>query len=238
MAPAIKLGFCGASIRMLLLIMNAIFFLLGLMVFVTAAVLKWGSSLTDYLKIDGIQELVGLTSINSVTTFLLILGAFIIVVSVSGFIGAKFNNRFFLITYTVILVLLFLAHGIGLIVLLVDSSTFEDEFKKDFNSTIKNLVNSSVPVDKYNETCSLLLSVSKVFKCCGADNVEDLPSIQREKCCTNYATAKYKNGCTPVIIDDIKSNAFNLIVIPSLVVLVVELFGIILVPFLIGRIRK
>jgi hypothetical protein len=216
--------------------LNRIFFILGVMVFVTAAVLKWGSSLTDYLNIEGIQDLVGLSSINSITTFLLILGAFIIVVSVSGFVGAKFNNRFFLIAYTVILVLLFLAHGVGLIILLVDSSTFEDEFKKDFNSTINILVNSTASREKYNETCTLLLSVSKVFKCCGADKVEILPIETRKKCCTNFETVK--SGCTPVIIDDIKSNAFNLIVIPSLVVLAVELFGIILVPFLIGRIRK
>jgi hypothetical protein len=76
-------------------------------------IFRWSSDfITGKFDVEELKYLIDLTAVDSVSLGLLILGAFIIILSIIGLIGACKQSRFFLIIYEIIIILLFLAHGI------------------------------------------------------------------------------------------------------------------------------
>ena len=138
-----KTGCCGSLIRVFLGIVNALFLLIGLAVFIIAAVLRWnsGSILNKITNSEAIQSIISVAALNAATIVLLAIGAFIILLSLVGLLGVICANRFFLVIYEVVIILLFLAHGVTLIVAAVKSSDIEDEFRKSLNRTIDDINN-------------------------------------------------------------------------------------------------
>ena len=75
-----------------------------------------------------------------------------------------------------------------------------------------------------------------MFKCCGYKGIFDFPVGAQQFCCEK--TDLNQPGCAEKVVDDIKGNALELLIIPNAVVLGAELIFIIAVPFLIGRLTK
>ena len=232
----VNLGFCGSSIRFLLIIINVLFFLMGLIVFIIAAVLKWTTVFNTFVNIKEIETLVKLGSIESVATVLLIVSVFAMIVSVVGMIGAKYANKFFLITYEIIVVLLFLTHGIAALVVAVGSSKLQSEFSDAMNKTIDNINSNETMPDVFDKDCNLMRNLSSVFKCCGANGPWDFTNATFSfECC---APEDYQVGCTDKIIKDVVEYSIHMIVVPSVIILLVEIFAILMVPILICRASK
>lgn len=78
------LGGFGSTIRFALMVVNFLFFIIGLVLCITACILKWGTSLTKLINIDEVKDIVNSESINNVATLLLILSVFIMIVSLIG----------------------------------------------------------------------------------------------------------------------------------------------------------
>lgn len=114
----VKVGCCGGMIRVLLILINSIFFLIGLTVFIVAAILRWGSdSILSKLSGDAdIQSVINLSAVDAVSIALLALGGFIICVSLLGLAGSCCANKCFLFVYEAIVVALFVSHAIVLTV--------------------------------------------------------------------------------------------------------------------------
>lgn len=228
-------GFCGSLIRILLTIINVVFLLLGISIFVVAAVLKWSKdSFIKQLLDDAEASLIlDLTSFDEISIGLLVLSGAIIVVSIVGLIGACCASKFFLIIYEIVLVLLFFGQLALLIVVLVKAPEIEKSFKKELNETF-----ASINEDNVVEKCKPLHVISEVFKCCGVNGPQDfdiLPVELRDNCCFDM---NYQKGCADKVVNDINNNSLEFIIIPNIVVLSVELIIIIAVPFLIGRLSK
>lgn len=110
----VKTGCCGDLVRVLLIIINSIFFLIGLTVFIIAAVLRWGSS-SILSKLSGdkeVETILNLSAIDAVSVALLALGGFVIIVSLLGLVGACCANKCFLFLYEAVIVALFIGHAI------------------------------------------------------------------------------------------------------------------------------
>ncbi len=229
-----NLGFCGSSVRFLLIIVNCVFLLMGLIVFIIAAVLKWTTIFNTFVNIKEIETLVKLGEIESVTTLLLIVSVFAIIVSILGILGAKFSNRFFLIIYEIILVLLFLTHGIAALVVAVGSTSLENGFKEAMNKTVNTLNSNETMPDVYERECQLMHDISELFKCCGGSGPFENENVTMA-CCTSDSTDV---GCTDKVINDVVKYSVHLIVIPSVIILLIEFFAIVTVPFLICRVSK
>ncbi|CAF1138478.1 unnamed protein product [Brachionus calyciflorus] len=217
--------------------LNAFLLILGLVVFITAAVLKWSTILNKFTNIKGIDVLVKAGSINTISLVLLIIGGFIILLALFGLFGSKYKKTFFLKIYEVIIILLFLANGISILVLIFDSNKIEKEFKKQFNSTVFEIVDDFNNNKTYTEKCDLSYAVSEIFKCCGSNSPMDFNGTDLAKICC-YKSQVGTPGCTNIVVDKIKSNAFYLLIIPSCIILATELTNIILVPILIRKIRS
>lgn len=104
------------------------------------------------------------------------------------------------------------------------------------NVTIKDLNSNSTSPEKVTAECHSMRILSDIFICCGYDGPQDFVynTTFATECCKQ---GTYK-GCADTIVNEIKSNGINLVVIPNFVILGFEFVIILLVPFLIGRIRR
>lgn len=231
----LNLGFFGSSVRFILIIINLVFFLMGLIVFIIAAVLKWTSLFNNFVNIQGVDTLVKLGSIESVSSVLLVMGAFAVILSLLGLFGAKYGNKFLLLSYEVIIILIFLTQGISALVIGTASSALETEFRNSMNKTIDSINNNDTSTEVFDRECKLLRDVSSIFKCCGANGPSDFVNASlAEQCCFG----DYDIGCTDKVVKDVVDYSTSLIVIPTILISIVEFLAIVMVPILICRISK
>ncbi|CAF1146777.1 unnamed protein product [Brachionus calyciflorus] len=232
-----RTGFFGSIIRIILAIVNILFLLIGFAVFIAAAILRWSkdSILNKIATNDVLKPILNVTAINDVSLILLILGAFITVLSIIGLCGACCANRFFLGVYEIVIVVLFISHGIVLVVAAFKSGTIENEFRKALNQTVFD-VNSDKTDEEYKmERCSALKLISEIFECCGLNGPNDFTNATYvTECCYGSST----DGCGDKTVKSFKENGVNIIIIPNSIVLGLEFLIIVLVPFLIGRITR
>jgi len=64
-------------------------------------------------------------------------------------LGALCASKFFLITYEVLLVLVFLGHGILLLVATFKSSEIENNFRKELNKTVDVINNPNSTISEF-----------------------------------------------------------------------------------------
>jgi hypothetical protein len=232
-----KIGCCGNMVRFLLLIVNSLFLILGLTVFIAAAVLKWGNNdFSKFADLPYVDDIVKVGTIGTIAVTLMVIGGFIIVLSVIGIIGVKFLNKFFLVIFEIIICILFLSHGIAILVLLFGSSSIESDYKEAINKTVTNINEGT----DYTKNAQFMQSLSGLFHCCGSKGPSDFKNstILKDCCLEEKDTGKYwTEGCSDKSVQTIKDSSLNLLVIPSGIILVVELFSIIMVPCLIGKTR-
>lgn len=229
-----NLGFFGSTIRLTLLLINVLFLIAGIALLILACILKWGTSLTDFLKIDKLEELIKVGSLSTVSTILLILSVFIILLSFLGFLGIKLMNKFLMIVHEVVVILVFLTHLVSVLVVVFAFPTIEKGFKREFNATIEDLNKNGTSPDDFKTKCQISLDLSKTFKCCGFNGPSDFTQPWLVKDCCDKDN-DYKDGCTEKILKSIKGLTTNLTIIPSVILLVIEFFSIVMTPILICK---
>ena len=227
---------CGSLFRFLLAIINILFLLIGIALVVTTSLLKW-SNISRLKEIQGLDTALNVTSIDAVTIALLCIGGFIVFLSFIGLIGACCSNRCFLVIYQIITLILFIAHTITLIGLLLITPKIEQQYRIMFNTTINDINASPSNQTNFNTSCTIMFAISSLFQCCGGVNgAKDIISpMNREKCCMNVTLER---GCVDVTLDWFKINSKNYLIIPTSVIILFELIAIASVQFMIRSMRK
>ncbi len=232
-----NLGCCGSVLRVILMIINLLFLLIGLAVFIIASIIKWSPSLfiNKITNNPAVNSILNITVLDDVSIALLVIGGFIILLSLIGLLGVCFSSKFFLILYEIIIIILFLAHGITLLVVIFSSGTFENAFKQALNNTMDTINDPATSEKDLNTECTVMNGLSEIFKCCGANSRHDfLNKTLALKCCVNGTN----DGCSDRTIKVINDNAVSILFLPNGVILVFELILILLVPFFLNRIKK
>jgi hypothetical protein len=247
-------GCFGSFIRLVLSLINLIFLLFGIALFLSSAFLKWGDlSMLNRAVGDlrQVKTVLDMSTIDFLSIALMILSGTIILISLFGLIGACCANRFFLVVYELVIIVLFLSHGVLLIACGLKSSDVEKEFRNSLNKTVQDLRRFSLDQNIMNNTnnTSLLQQedlfkskqqtmffLSEMFECCGANGLRDFDDNEAllNKCCS----VKVNRGCADTIVSEIKANGINIVIIPNSVILCFEFIIILIVPFLIGRITR
>ena len=232
----ISLGICGSFLRCILTVINVLFFLIGLTIFIAAAILRWSPS-TIVGKItnnQAVNSILNVTIINDVSIALLVIAGFIIFVSCIGLLGVLCNSKCFLYIYEVIIIILFLAHGIALLVATLTSTTIENQFRSALNNTMDK-INNPATKDQLDAQCKIMRALSEIFECCGATGRSDfLNQTVALDCCMNNTNA----SCSDKTVSSIHNNAVSLVFVPNGVILLFELILVLLIPFFISRISK
>jgi hypothetical protein len=164
----------------------------------------------------------------------MIIGVFAIILSLIGLLGLCCLNKCLLIVYEIIIILLLLSHGIALLVLVFGKDGLEKTFKSSIETLVDDLNKNNST--NFNTSCQTMLGLSKIFKCCGNSGSSDFNSTSTIiKCCENENVII---GCTEKIVSVITDNSINYLIIPSSVILIIELIVIIVTPFIISHISK
>lgn len=226
-------------LRILLLIINSIFVLLGLGLIITTCILRWGNIIDISLlnELQGIQNLN--IVLNGVPTALIVYACLIIIIGLIGIIDVWFSKRFLLIFHEVIVIIIFLIHLAVLIVILVSWPNIELQFQKEINKTLEDINNK---VDLFNlaellnleKQCNLLLDVSKKYDCCGITSPTDFNFLIRLKCCK---VPLPNQGCLSLMLNKTKEFSIFLIALPMGFIFFIVVLSIILVPILIKNLR-
>ncbi len=88
---------------------------------------------------------------------------------------------------------------------------------------------------QFKDKCDLMKVLSTVFECCGSAGPNDFfNQTNVETCCVS---TKYV-GCAEKTVETIKSNAVEIVLIPNVVFLVLELILILVIPCLVTSIRQ
>ena len=231
------IGCCSSIYKTILICFNVLLFIIGLLVTIFAAVVKT-KGFKDLIGLKELNDIINLAQINIITILFLSIGVFVIFISLVGLLGLWCLNKFLLYFYELIVILLFLAHGISLIVLVFDRSAIEKEFKKGMVKLVDNLNTLSNTTEKYDYDCQQMKALSNLFNCCGDKSPSDFynNTFTLTGCCAEKSIIS--TGCTQKTIDDITKNAVNYLIIPSLVMLGAELAVITLTPLIIKKIRR
>lgn len=224
-------GTCGIITRILLGIINVIFLLVGIALVVTSCLLKWGN-LGNLGNYKAVATATSIIAIDGVSIALICIGGFTIFVSLLGLFGLACSNRCLLVFYEIVVVIVFIVHLAALIVLLVAYGPVQTAFTQAFNSTIQTL---NSPTTRNQTTCNLMYNVSSIFNCCGAASSSDLNSNAADLCCIKPTP---QQGCSTLIFNEIKKYSIYLLIIPTAILLGIELLCIALVPCLIASISR
>ncbi len=149
-----------------------------------------------------------------------------------GLFGVLFKNRCLLILYEIIVLILFLIHLAALIILLVFYPKVEQVLKEELDRQVDNINNNK---NNFISDCAIMKNISSLFECCGSNSPNDIKTQEnRLLCCSNAVV----NGCMPTINNLIKRYSNYYIIIPTAIILFIELCALVFVPILICQITS
>lgn len=223
---------CELIWRILLGIIKFIFGLLGASLIIATSLFKW-ANIAQLKQISDIGAILNLTYIIDIIIYALLgLGVLFFIISLIGLMGVCFANRVFLLIYECLLILFFVLHLAALILLLAMSNFIEQQYR-GFLSTQMASINTNINLDA---KCVFMRGLSSLFQCCGAQGPQEFVlSTNRVACCSNWMLTQ---GCAQPSVDWLRKWAIFLLVLPTAVILAIELSTLIGVPFLVQSITK
>ncbi|XP_059920370.1 leukocyte surface antigen CD53-like [Gadus macrocephalus] len=208
---------CLKCLKYVMCAFNFLFFISG------AIMLGFGVYLTCYQTNSLLDSMQFLTAAN----LLLVSGIIVTCVSFLGFIGALKENRCFLLTFFILLLILMLVELTVACLLLTYGSEIDTLLEKELNTGLQN-------EKKMNSTKTDLKSdwnlVQKTFRCCGVNNSSDWGVQVPQSCCKNDPCLPspkdpfYEQGCLRALQTWFENN-FLITGIAVIVLCVVEVLG-------------
>jgi hypothetical protein len=229
---------CSRFYRNLLIAFNIFILIIGIVITILASLLKYSEKFKSLINLKELTEVVNVAQINAITLLFLIIGIFAIILSIVGLLGLWCLNRVLLIAYEIVILLMFLTHGIGLLVLIFDRGSIENQFKKAMGTLVVTLNTNETSTNIYKTDCDTMLALSDIFKCCGDKAPSDFKYNTTIHDCCGKDTTPITHGCSQKVIDTLTKNAINYLIIPSCSILAVELIVIIVTPLIMRDIRS
>lgn len=186
---------CRTTAKVLLIIVNLLFFLLGLLMlaFGIALVAAPGKCINaisslgenDFDSFKDASDGYIIDLVRAVGIFMIVLGGIVAIIAAFGFFGACCESRCMLITYVVILIIIVLAE----VALIIFAAVFPDKFEKTGKKALFNSLKADFEHD-FNSTTSDNFQSSDVgtksatwnaiqwsLKCCGAYDYKDYQNV-------------------------------------------------------------
>jgi len=116
---------------------------------------------------------------------------------------------------------LLVVHGVYFILLVLNKSIIENNFKEQLRKTIRNLNSNNSNI---TQDCDYMKSLSTYFHCCGYNGTKDFVDKKITFLCC--ITGKNEPGCAQITIKEIKQKINNLMIVPSSVIFCIEIFFI------------
>jgi hypothetical protein len=180
---------CRGFAKVLLIIINILFFLAGLLMLAFGiALVVAPQKVIAFISMSGdFQDFSSSTGgffieiIKASGIFMIILGGIVTIIAFFGFFGACCDSKCMLVTYAIILIIIVLAEVALIIFAAVYPSVFQSVGQTAFNDTLMNEYKSDVVVSSngtFDESSIGDVSIAwnalqVAFNCCGASNYTD-----------------------------------------------------------------
>lgn len=167
-------------IRFLLFAFNVLFTLVGIGLIASGAYVQ--------VNLKGYTEVIG-GHFSAAAVFLIVVGVFIFAIAAFGCCGAYKENYCCIMTFAVILVIIFICELAAGIAGFIYRNQLDDEISK----LMKESLGKSAAKEDWNK-------VQSEFKCCGVTNSTDWESNVPDSCCSDGKTVAqscvlYTEGC-------------------------------------------
>lgn len=166
---------CTGCAKYLLCVLNFFFFIVGAVLFsVGTWLLADRNSFFKLARLDGFltnkQELPSSGTLDHVAYILLAIGAFVFIISFLGYCGALLENRVFLSSYGIFLIIVLLLQITSIVLLIVYREQAEKQSRDFLEHSIANYYRGGSERD----VVSLSWEVAMVgLQCCGVNNYTD-----------------------------------------------------------------
>ncbi|KAJ6648067.1 Tetraspanin-11 [Pseudolycoriella hygida] len=196
---------CGQCIKYSMFIANFIIFVGGAIMF--------GLGIWTVVDKNFMNELLGTNLFAGATYVLIVTSALVCMVSFFGCIGAAKEVKCMLLTYFIVMFLIFVTMLIGGILGVVFREKVEQTMRQEMHSSLKLYGNRRAVTQAWDQTQTRL-------KCCGIDGWRDWNGLVPESCCqVTYGGQRkpcieapspltlYANGCSVVTTNFVKEHA-------------------------------
>ena len=230
-----KTGYCGDFSRFLLVILNIMFFNLGLIIIGISFIMKFGVNVMlgidkDLSKI--INQLLG--EFESYLIVFIVIGLFLLVASAFGLFGACYANDNLLVVYSILKALLFLVHIIMFIIIVSKFHSIVESVLDDIIDGIKDTSSKDLQI----ASCLTMSFISNNLECCGKISKLDLSGDPNWlDCCPVLTGNKTNNGCLDMFFNESKGFKIYALIAPNLIIMSLEAAYLVLAGIIFCSIR-
>lgn len=183
---------CACCARVLLIVLNILFLIIGIALSVVGGLLKWNTSaivslveghIVPLMKQHGgkqevVETVVRLTqSLAPFGLAIFVVGIIILVLCVLGLFGAICNSRLLLIVYLILHGILVVGEIIVVIIYAVKPNILTDPLK----ATIETMTQNYVSIDSSDTDSMVMKAIMFALQCCGSNNGEDFKNSTKFK---------------------------------------------------------
>lgn len=217
---------CGVRCsRIMLIILNIVFLLLGLAIFGMGIYIKVYGFLSGIATAYNITESLGNETMQLIGTMMIVIGVLTLLLAAFGVLGAVAENQCFLYAYVVALSLVLLLEFAGVIVTLKFQSKLWYSYDSGFSDVFKRAYTHN-----QTDTIKVIEQLEREFNCCGVDSYNDYINISRLIPNSCYLNQKpiglpFNKGCATAVTGWVVD---QLPIIAGIlgVILFIEIFGI------------
>jgi len=168
-------GCCTACAKYILCILNFFFFIIGAVLFSVGTWLV--ADRNSFIKLARLEEFIqeneelpSSDTVSHAAYILISVGAFVFIISFLGYCGALLENRVFLSSYGIFLVIVLLLQITSMVLLL----SYKDQVEKQSRSFLEHSIANYYRAGEEPDVISLTWDLTMVgMQCCGVNNFTD-----------------------------------------------------------------
>lgn len=192
---------CGAKVgKIVLVVVNTIFLLLGLAIAIAGLVFKFGDGILkedirgifQKIHVDMVGGIDVYSLINNLSNVFIAVGFIVFLLGFLGCFGACCENKVMLVLYAILVMLILIAQLAGVALIAAFKSNVEGAFRTGLEQEFQK---------DYKNNATEFNALFKTFQCCGIDSAKDVTNatgrpLPAECCASQPCTlANAYEGC-------------------------------------------